>query len=498
MMPLLNSRPPLSPGVSSPRQPGRRRGGAGALVLRLCGAPAASGPAAGEASPLCGHPHPRRSVPERGGARGLRAAPSAAPVPAPCGRCRRELRSRASRAGLGRGCQRQPLVRPSQDCALAKGLRDEPWGRGKAARARSGCSRCVLFPFSPAPVCGSFGRRGTKRRAEGSGCLSLFLLKEPAVANSSGAFTPLEFCNESFMSPTVTVSGQDNVPRPLSLPLFFFFLFVKSSPVIKICTFFLSFQINAVKLLAEQWENWLIQWKALNAVAKAALLSAFKATGIQAAPAFGMGGQQTSGFGLSSFPVSSSSSSTSASSFSFKASSSLISSASSGSSPAAGSSSAAANPPAFGTASSPSTPQSVGFGSPAAASAASFSFKAAATAGAFGTSGFSGFGSASAGSSANTTAAAFGAFGATVAPSGSPSSGALFGQSGSASAHPVTSVSAAATNSSPASDKLFTPKSELSAEEWQQFEAKEFTIGKIPLKPPPLELLNAFDLLSLF
>nr|XP_054489226.1 kelch-like protein 7 isoform X7 [Agelaius phoeniceus] len=226
-------------------------------------------------------------------------------------------------------------------------------------------------------------------------------------------------------------------------------------------------------------------------------LSAFKATGTQAAPAFGMGGQQTSGFGLSSFPVSSSSS-TSASNFSFKASSSLISSASSGSSPAAGSSSAAANPPAFGTASSPSTPQSVGFGSPAAPSAASFSFKAAAPAGAFGTSGFSGFGSASAGSSAGTTPAAFGAFGATTAPSGSASSAALFGQSSSTSAHPVTSASAAATNSSPASDKLFTPKSELSAEEWQQFEAKEFTIGKIPLKPPPVELLNAFDLLSLF
>ncbi|XP_057885095.1 nucleoporin NUP42-like [Melospiza georgiana] len=255
--------------------------------------------------------------------------------------------------------------------------------------------------------------------------------------------------------------------------------------------------IDAVQKLALQWKNRLLQLKGLNASTKASLVSAFKAPGTQAAPAFGMGGQQTSGFGLSSFPVSSSSSSTSASNFSFKASSSLISPASSGSSPAAGSSSAAANPPAFGTASSPSTAQSVGFGSPAAPSAASFSFKAAATAGAFGTSGFSGFGSASAGSSASSPAA-FGAFGATVAPSGSASSGALFGQGGSAAAHPVTSASAAATNASPASDKLFTPKSELSAEEWQQFEAKEFTIGKIPLKPPPVELLNAFDLFSLF
>ncbi|NWW37143.1 NUPL2 protein, partial [Panurus biarmicus] len=158
--------------------------------------------------------------------------------------------------------------------------------------------------------------------------------------------------------------------------------------------------------------------------------------------------------------------------------------------PAAGSSSAAANPPAFETASSPSAPQALGFGSAAAPSAASFSFKAAATAGGFGTSGFSGFGSAAAVNSASTTVLpAFGAFSATGATSASPSSGALFGQSGSASGHPVTSASAAATNPSPASEKLFTPKTELSAEEWQQFEAKEFTIGKIPLKPPPLELL---------
>ncbi|NXM22434.1 NUPL2 protein, partial [Ploceus nigricollis] len=241
---------------------------------------------------------------------------------------------------------------------------------------------------------------------------------------------------------------------------------------------------DAVQELALQWKNRLLQLKALNASTKASLLSAFKTTGTQSAPVFGMGGQQTSGFGLSSFPVSSCSAS--ASSFSFKTSSSFISSTSSGSSPAAGSSSAAANPPAFGTTSSPSAPQSVGFGSPAAPSAASFSFKAAATAGGFGTSGFSGFGSASALHSASTTPAAFGA---SVATSASPSSGALFGQSASASRHPVTSASAAATNSSPASEKLFTPKSELSAEEWQQFEAKEFTIGKIPLKPPPLELL---------
>lgn len=32
--------------------------------------------------------------------------------------------------------------------------------------------------------------------------------REPAFANSFGAFTPLKFCNEFFVSPTVTVLGQ--------------------------------------------------------------------------------------------------------------------------------------------------------------------------------------------------------------------------------------------------------------------------------------------------
>ncbi|NXK89339.1 NUPL2 protein, partial [Formicarius rufipectus] len=248
--------------------------------------------------------------------------------------------------------------------------------------------------------------------------------------------------------------------------------------------------IDAVQQLAAQWKNRLLQLKALNASTKAALLSAFKNTGTQPSPAFGLGGQQTSSFGLSSFPVSSSSAS--ASSFSFKASSSLVSSSSSGNNPAAGGSSAAGNPPAFGVASSPSTPQPGGFGSPAAPSAASFSFKTAATTGGFGTPGFLGFGNAAAAANSSSTAplTAFGGFNAATAPSASPSSGAVFGQTASASGHHVSSASSAVTNTT-ASEQLFTPKSELSAEEWQQFEAKEFTIGKIPLKPPPLELLNA-------
>ncbi|NWI53547.1 NUPL2 protein, partial [Calyptomena viridis] len=302
------------------------------------------------------------------------------------------------------------------------------------------------------------------------------VVKDMEIWESSGQWI---FSSYSPMKEKLNVSGFSDV-SPEELRLEYYDSRAKNT---------IGNYIDAVQQLAAQWKNRLLQLKALNASTKAALLSAFKNTGIQPPPAFGLGGQQTSSFGLSSFPVSSSS--TSASSFSFKTSSSLGSSSSSGNSPAAGGSSAPGNPPAFGATSSPGASQSVGFGSPAAPSAASFSFKAAATTGGFGTSGFPGFGNAAAVNSSSTTQLpAFGAFSAAVATSASPSSGALFGQTASTSGHHVTSASSAVTTTT-ASEKLFTPKSELSAEEWQQFEAKEFTIGKIPLKPPPLELLNA-------
>ncbi|XP_062478529.1 nucleoporin NUP42 isoform X2 [Pezoporus occidentalis] len=187
------------------------------------------------------------------------------------------------------------------------------------------------------------------------------------------------------------------------------------------------------------------------------------------------------------FPVISSSSSVS--SFSFKTSSSLVN-ASSGNTSAFGSSSGGCNPPAFGATSSLSVSQSAGFGSPAAPTAASFSFKTSEKTSGFGTSGFSGFGTTSAVSSSNITPPkVFGDFSAPVATSPSHSGSTLFGQTASDSGQTLMSAPSAVTNNT-SSEKLFTPKSELSAEDLKQFEAKKFTIGKIPLKPPPLELLN--------
>ncbi|NWS66528.1 NUPL2 protein, partial [Crotophaga sulcirostris] len=245
--------------------------------------------------------------------------------------------------------------------------------------------------------------------------------------------------------------------------------------------------VNSVQELVKQWKKQLHQLKNLNASTKAALLSELKNTVTQPLPAFGFGGQQTSSFGLSSFPVNSSSNS--ASNFSFKTSSSLIS-ASSGNAPAFGTSSAGFNAPAFGVTSSPSVSQSVSFGSLAAPSAASFSFKPSETTSGFGSSGFSGFGnSAAVKPSSTTTLTAFGAVNAAVAASPSPWSSTGFGQTAGASGHNVTSAASAGTSNT-ASRESYTPLSELTAEELKQFKAKRFELGKIPLKPPPIELLH--------
>ncbi|KAM9387602.1 nucleoporin NUP42 [Phaethornis superciliosus] len=240
--------------------------------------------------------------------------------------------------------------------------------------------------------------------------------------------------------------------------------------------------INSVQQLAKQWKSQLLQLKTLNASTKAALLSELKNTASQPLPSFGFGGQQTSSTGMPTFPVNSSSNS--ASNFSFKTSSSLVS-ASSGNTPAFGSSSGGCSLPAFGVTPSPSVSHAVGFGSSATPSAASFSFKTSETSSGFGASGFSGFGSSSGNSSSTTSLTDFGSFNAAAASPSHPSSG----QTASAFGHSITSTVSAVTTTA-ISEKLFTPRSELSAEELKQFEGEKFTMGKIPLKPPPLELLN--------
>ncbi|XP_008064386.1 nucleoporin-like protein 2 [Carlito syrichta] len=248
--------------------------------------------------------------------------------------------------------------------------------------------------------------------------------------------------------------------------------------------------LNSVQQLINQWRNRVNELKSLTISTKVALLLDVKDGVNQAAPAFGFGSKQETTFGSSGFPVTSSSSDN-AQNFCFKASSGFAAATS-------GSPSAFGNPPVFGaapsasSAASPSAP-AFGFGKPEVTSAASFSFKNPA-ASSFGSTGFSGF----------PPSLAAGPGGAPVAPAfGSSSAVAGFGSPGSHShtafskpssdtfGNSSTSTSLSASNSIITTDRvLFTARDKLTEEELEQFQAKKYTLGKIPLKPPPVELLT--------
>ncbi|XP_046526554.1 nucleoporin NUP42 [Equus quagga] len=248
--------------------------------------------------------------------------------------------------------------------------------------------------------------------------------------------------------------------------------------------------LNSVQQLINQWRNRVNELKSLNTSTKIALLSEVKDGVNQAAPTFGFGSRQTVTFGSPGFPVNNSSSG-SAQNFSFKPSSGFAAATS-------GSASVSQNTPAFGAAPSASsaittsTP-AFGFRKPEITSAASFSFKSPAASG-FGLPGFSGFPASMAAGpvgvpvapafGSSSSVAGFGGAGSRSHTAFSKSSGDAFGISSMSASLPVSSGSTTTDN------VLFTPKDQLTAEELEQFQSKKFTLGKIPLKPPPVELLN--------
>ncbi|XP_063308453.1 nucleoporin NUP42 isoform X2 [Pelobates fuscus] len=243
----------------------------------------------------------------------------------------------------------------------------------------------------------------------------------------------------------------------------------------------------------------------------------------------GFGGAQQPGFGGAQQPASASlglvanNASPTAATFSFKVDSGV---AQNTNAPAA-----AASTTASFTGFGAKPTSTVGFGSTAAPSASSFSFAgpAASTAGTsvFGsssapsnvansnTSVFSGFGGSAAhgfggapttlgapafggnasASMASVSASGFGSSTTAVSDlfkSGAVGSTSIFGQPSLFSASSTAAINpppAASISNSSTSETLFTPRTELSAEDIVQFEAKKFTLGKIPLPPPSADLL---------
>ncbi|XP_020392033.2 nucleoporin NUP42 [Rhincodon typus] len=272
----------------------------------------------------------------------------------------------------------------------------------------------------------------------------------------------------------------------------------------------LSNYADSIRQLSNQQRNRMLEIKKPNSSVRSSMSAELRKPN-QQKPATGFGGIQNSTFGSSGFA----SSSVSSSSFSFKPSvgfgnTTTTSRFGNSSTPLSGfETKPAASSSVFGNSSTfalnTSTPASASgaFGGSATSSTPNASvFGSSAPIGSNSTMGSPGFGgsapaqaptSSAFGSTVTTTATnVFG--GNVIAPAnsfGSKATTATTNVFGSAAASVSQSQNIPVGNN-PVSgnDKLYTPRTELSADDLQEFEAKKFTLGRIPLRPPPVELLN--------
>ncbi|PWA15388.1 hypothetical protein CCH79_00008415, partial [Gambusia affinis] len=215
--------------------------------------------------------------------------------------------------------------------------------------------------------------------------------------------------------------------------------------------------LNGVNQLLSQWKSRVQELKIMSPSTRLALLAELKGTAPQSSSS-GFGSTATTGFGSSTSGFGSKGFGAPAQSvtFGFPALSSGF-----------GSSSTSSLSTGFGSLITAPTQPPSGSGSSSVPSASSFSF-AAPSADKPPPTASSGFGSASGFSFSTTTATTGGglgsAFGGTAASLGAGAVGET-------------------------TDGLFSPESKLTQEELNQFKAKRFTLGQIPLKPPPANML---------
>ncbi|KAM8967098.1 nucleoporin NUP42 [Pelodytes ibericus] len=285
--------------------------------------------------------------------------------------------------------------------------------------------------------------------------------------------------------------------------------------------------VNAVEQLVASWKERILNLQNLNTSSKAELINELTSTSVAKTPT-GFGGLQQSTFASSSFPMSIGP--PSASTFSFKADATSLPTAAAGSSfPGFGSKPTVT--PGFGSAVAPPA-SSFSFASTTASSVGTSLFGSSLTAPSFGASastsvhpGFGGTSVSAATFSFGRDAGTLGAssLGATAAVPAAPSFGfglsamnapgfggktttvadlfksgaaassttSIFGQPSTFSASIASSNTPLAVSSSDCNtyNALFTPRTELSADDLFQFQAKKFTLGKIPLQPPPADLM---------
>lgn len=233
--------------------------------------------------------------------------------------------------------------------------------------------------------------------------------------------------------------------------------------------------LNSIQQLISQWKDRIKELKSRNISTKAALFSSTKDGGSQSALSFGFGSRQTAAFGSQGFTTNKSSSNN-IQNFSFK-----TSPVSSGNSSIFGSTPAFGAVPSASSAITAST-SPFGFGKAGTTSASSFSFKNPAISSS-GSSGFSGF-------PASTVTGHAGAPPAFRTNSSVTGFGSLASHSHTSRSSSDASSHRMSNGGTTRGSLLFTSKDKLTAEELEQFQAKKFTLYKIPIKPPPVELLN--------
>ncbi|XP_032363128.1 nucleoporin NUP42 [Etheostoma spectabile] len=233
--------------------------------------------------------------------------------------------------------------------------------------------------------------------------------------------------------------------------------------------------VNGINQLLNQWRSRVQELKVMNPTTRAALLAEINCPAPQASSS-GFGSATATGFGSSTSSLESKGfgapAPTQANTFSFAAPSGGF-----------GSSVAPSSSTGFGSALAAPTQPPSGFGSSTAASSAlsasSFSFaaptadKPAATSGFGSASGFSGGGFGS-GFGAEASAAAGG--------------GSSFGQASGGLGRPLLHPQLEPVCQS-GIGQSFSHESNMTPEELNQFKAKRFTLGQIPLKPPPANML---------
>ncbi|XP_018605997.1 nucleoporin NUP42 [Scleropages formosus] len=231
---------------------------------------------------------------------------------------------------------------------------------------------------------------------------------------------------------------------------------------------------NSVQQLISQWRSRVQELKNLNSTSLAKLITELNSQGTPSSVGFG---SIASAFGKGGF------SGTESNAFSFAPSSSGFGSTSTPGAPTGFGSLGSTQPaPLFGSSASTSSSAS----SSSDPSAATFSFAVPVA----NKEQVTGFGSTSVAGFSFTSAGFGNSFTSAPTAGASPGQGSsVFGGSSTVTGTGSGMVAAGAASSGSPADKLFTPQSELTPEELKEFMGKRFTLGQIPLKPPPADLL---------